>query len=42
MVTIAQSAANWRNTHAPVDHLHSLTHVHQTQLQPRFAKRQLG
>ena len=29
MVTIAQSAANWCNTHTHVDHTHSLTHLHQ-------------
>ena len=39
MVTMAQSAANWRNMHT---HMHSLTHLHQTQLQPRGAKRQLS
>ena len=26
---MAQSAANWRNTHTHVDHMHSLTHLHQ-------------
>ena len=29
MVTMAQSAAYWRNTHTHVDHTHSLTHLHQ-------------
>ena len=29
MVTMVQSAANWRNTHTPVDRTHSLTHLHQ-------------
>ena len=29
MVIVAQSAANWRNTHTHVDHTHSLTHLHQ-------------
>ena len=29
MVTMAQSATNWRNTHAHVDRTHSLTHLHQ-------------
>ena len=29
MVTMAQSAANWRNMHTHVDHTHSLTHLHQ-------------
>ena len=28
-VTVAQSAANWRNTHTLVDRTHSLTHLHQ-------------
>ena len=28
MVTMAQSAANWRNTHIHVDRTHSLTHLH--------------
>ena len=42
MVTMAQSAANWRNTHTHVDRTHSLTHFTSTQLQPRGAKRQLS
>ena len=29
MVTIAQSAANWCNTHTRMDRTHSLTHLHQ-------------
>ena len=29
MVTMAQSAANWHNTHTHIDHTHSLTHLHQ-------------
>ena len=31
MVIMAQSAANWRNMHTSVDHIHSLTvtHLHQ-------------
>ena len=29
MVTVAQSAANWCNTHTHVDHTHSPTHLHQ-------------
>ena len=29
MVTMAQSASNWRNTHTHVDCTHSLTHLHQ-------------
>ena len=29
MVTIAQSAATWRNTHTHVGRTHSLTHLHQ-------------
>ena len=28
MVTVAQSAANWRNTTLNVDLTHSLTHLH--------------
>ena len=28
MVTLDQSAANWRNTHTHVDRMHSLTHLH--------------
>ena len=27
MVTVAQSAVNWRNTHTQVDRTHSLTHL---------------
>ena len=43
MVTMAQSAANWRNTHTHVDCTHLLTHFTSTQLQPRnCAKRQLS
>ena len=29
MVTMAQSTANWRNTHTHMGHTHSLTHLHQ-------------
>ena len=29
MVTMAQRAANWRNTHTHIDGTHSLTHLHQ-------------
>ena len=29
IVTMAQSTANWSNTHTQVDHTHSLTHLHQ-------------
>ena len=29
MDTMAQSSANWRNTHTHADHMHSLTHLHQ-------------
>ena len=29
MVTMTQSAANWRNTHTHMDGTHSLTHLHQ-------------
>ena len=29
MVTVAQSAANWRNTHTKLDCTHTLTHLHQ-------------
>ena len=29
MVTMAESAANWRNTHTHMDRTHSLTHLHQ-------------
>ena len=39
MVTMAQNAVNWRNTHT--DRLHSLTHL-STQSQPCCAKCQLG
>ena len=39
MVTMAQSAANWRNTHIHVDRAYSLT---STQLQPRCVKSQLS
>ena len=28
MVTMAQSAANWRKTHTHVDRMHSVTHLH--------------
>ena len=41
-VTVAQSAANWRNTHAHEDCTHSLTHFTSTQIQPRGAKRQIS
>ena len=34
MVTMAQSAANWHNTHAHMDRMHSLTHYTSTQLLP--------
>ena len=30
MVIMAQSAANWRNTHTHMDRTHSLTHLHQS------------
>ena len=30
MVTIAQSAANWRNTHTHVNRTHQFTHLHQS------------
>ena len=36
MVTVAQSAANWRNTHTDVDRTHSLL-TSSAQLQPRCA-----
>ena len=42
MITMAQSAANWRNTHTRVDRTYSLTHFTSTQLQPPGAKRQLS
>ena len=42
MVTMAQSAANWHNTHTHMDRTHSLTRFTSTQLQPRGAKRQLS
>ena len=42
MVTMARSAANWRNTHTLVDRTHSLAHFTSTPLQPRGAKRQLS
>ena len=29
MVTMAQSAANWRNTHTHMDRMHSLTQLHE-------------
>ena len=29
MVIMAQSVANWRNTHTHVNRTHSLTHLHQ-------------
>ena len=29
MVTMAQSTANWRNTHTHIDCMHSLKHLHQ-------------
>ena len=31
MVSMTQSAANWRNTHIHVDSTHSLTHFTSTQ-----------
>ena len=34
IITMAQSAANWRNTHTDVDRTHSLSHFTSTQLQP--------
>ena len=45
MVTMAQSAANWRNTHTHVDRMHSLTHLqlHQHSYYNHFVrKRQLS
>ena len=42
MVTMAQSAANWRNTHTHMDRMYSLTHFTSAQLQPRGAKRHLS
>ena len=42
MVTMAQSAVNWRNTHTLMDRTHSLTHFTSTQLQPRGTKRQIS
>ena len=42
MVTMAQSAANWCNTHTHVDRTYSLTHFTSTQLQPCGAKHQLS
>ena len=42
MVTMAQSAANWRHTHTHMDRTHSLTHFTSTQLQktkPHGSKR---
>ena len=42
MVTMTQSAANWRITHTHMDRTHSLTHFTSTQLQPRGAKHQLS
>ena len=42
MVTMVQSAANWRNTHTHTGRTHLLTHFTSTQLQPRDAKRQLS
>ena len=38
MVAMAQSAANWHNTHTHMDRMHSVTHFTSTQLQPRFIK----
>ena len=38
MVTMAQSATNWRKAHTHVDR----THFTSTQLQPRGAKRQIS
>ena len=40
MVTVAQSAANWRNTHTRVNRTNSLHTLASIQLQPRCAKRQ--
>ena len=43
MVTVAESAVNWRNTHTHMDRTHSLTHLQQHGYkQPRGAKRELG
>ena len=34
MITMAQSAANWRNQHTDMDHTHSLTHLqHSSEVQ---------
>ena len=42
MVTVVQSAANWRNTLTHVDRTHSLTHLHQQSYNHNCAKRQLS
>ena len=42
MVTMARSAANWRNTHTHVNRTHSLTLLHQHSCNNRCAKRQLN
>ena len=42
MVTMAHSAANWRNTHTHVDRTHPLTHLHQYSHKHVCAKRQLS
>ena len=42
MVTMAQSAENWRNTTTHMDRTHSLTTFASSQLQPRGTKRQLS
>ena len=41
MVTMVQSAVNWRNMHTHMDRTHSHTHLHQ-QLQPCGVKCQLS
>ena len=41
MVTMAQSAANWRNTHTHVNHTHSLTQLHQHSYNHVVRKHQL-
>ena len=42
MVTMAESAANWRNTHTHVDRTHSLTHLHHHSYNHIVRKRQLS
>ena len=43
MVTMAQSAAKWRNTHTHMDYIYAFTDtLTSTQLQPCCAKRQLS